>query len=72
MVKRIVYGAVLALIALSVGLWVAPAGAQQYAFSVDKNISHVYINKDGSVDVEYWITFTCQPGYHPIDIVDIG
>jgi len=72
MVKRIVYGAVLALIALLVGLWVAPVGAQQYAFSVDKNISHVYVNKDGSVDVEYWITFTCQPGAHAIDIVDIG
>jgi hypothetical protein len=71
MIKRIVYGAVLAF-ALVVGLWVAPVGAQQYAFSVDKNISHVYVNQDGSVDVEYWITFTCQPGYHPIDIVDIG
>jgi len=72
MVKRIVYGTVLALMALLVGLWVAPVGAQQYLFSVDRNISHVYINKDGSVDVEYWLTFTCQPGYHPIDIVDIG
>ena len=72
MVKRIVCRAVLALIALLVGLWVAPVGAQQYGFSVDKNISHVYINKDGSVDVEYWLTFTCQPGAHAIDIVDIG
>jgi hypothetical protein len=72
MVRRIVYRAVLALIVLSVGLWAAPVGAQQYAFSVDKNISHVYVNKDGSVDVEYWLTFTCQPGYHDIDIVDIG
>ena len=71
MVRRIACGMVLAL-TLVVGLGIAPAGAQQYAFSVDKNISHVYINKDGSVDVEYWITFTCQPGYHPIDIVDIG
>lgn len=70
--RRIVYKAVLALIVLLVGLWVAPVGAQQYAFSVDKNISHVYINKDGSLDVEYWLTFTCQPGAHAIDIVDIG
>jgi hypothetical protein len=45
---------------------------EQYLFSLDKNISHIYINKDGSMDVEYWLTFTCQPGYHPIDIVDIG
>jgi hypothetical protein len=70
--RRIVYGTVLVLTVLMVGLWVEPVGAQQYAFSVDRNISHVYINRDGSVDVEYWITFTCQPGYHPIDIVDIG
>ena len=70
--RRIIYVTVLALIALLVGLWVAPVGAQQYAFSVDKNISHVYVNKNGSVDVEYWLTFTCLPGYHPIDIVDIG
>jgi hypothetical protein len=72
MAKRIVHRMALALIALLVGLWATPVGAQQYAFSVDKNISHVYINKDGSIDVEYWITFTCQPGYHVIDIVDIG
>jgi len=72
MVRRIVHGTLLALIVLLVGLWVAPVGAQQYAFSVDQNISHVYINKDGSVDVEYWLTFTCQLGAHAIDIVDIG
>jgi hypothetical protein len=46
--------------------------AQSYRFSLDENISHVYINQDGSVDVEYWLTFTCQPGAHAIDIVDIG
>ena len=74
MVRRVVCVTVLAFVSfvLLVGLWVAPVGAQQYAFSVDKNISHVYVNKDGSVDVEYWITFTCQQGYHAIDIVDIG
>jgi len=70
MLKRIASVTTLAL--LLVGLLVSPAGAQQYAFRVDKNISHVYINKDGSVDVEYWLTFTCLPGYHAIDIVDIG
>jgi len=46
--------------------------AQSYRFSLDENISHVYINQDGSVDVEYWLTFTCQPGAHAIDIMDIG
>lgn len=70
MLKRTI--CIIALVLLLMGLLVSPAGAQQYAFRVDKNISHVYINKDGSVDVEYWLTFTCLPGYHAIDVVDIG
>jgi hypothetical protein len=59
---------ILLLLSLSVPLVLA----QDYRFSVDEHISHVYINQDGSVDVEYWLTFTCQPGAHAIDIVDIG
>ena len=46
--------------------------AQDYSFSLDRNISHVIVNRDGSIDVEYWLTFTCDPGAHPIDIVDVG
>ena len=46
--------------------------AQSYRFSVDENVSHVYINQDGSVDVEYYLTFTCAEYAHKIDIVDIG
>ncbi len=74
MVRRVASVMVLAFVSfvLLVGLWAAPVGAQQYGFSVDRNISQVYINKDGSIDVEYWITFTCRPGYRAIDIVDIG
>ena len=38
MVRRVVCVTVLAFVSfvLLVGLWVAPVGAQQYAFSVDK------------------------------------
>jgi len=46
--------------------------AQAYRFSLDRNISHVYVNSDGSADIEYILTFTCAQGAHPIDIVDIG
>jgi hypothetical protein len=46
--------------------------AQEYRFSVDRNISHVIVNRDGSADIEYALTFTCASGAHAIDIVDIG
>ncbi len=48
------------------------ASAQSYKFSVDRNISHVYVNADGSADIEYILTFTCAQFAHAIDIVDIG
>jgi hypothetical protein len=46
--------------------------AQDYSFSVDSNISSVYVQEDGSVDIVYDITYTNDPGAHVIDIVDIG
>jgi hypothetical protein len=52
--------------------WAMPTFAADYRFTLDKNISRVTINRDGSVDVEYWLTYTCDAGAHPIDIVDVG
>lgn len=43
-----------------------------YYFSVPEEIVEVSINLDGSVDIEYWITFVVEPGGDPINIVDIG
>jgi hypothetical protein len=61
------------LIGTAPGAWGAPSSwALDYSFSLDRNISHVIINGDGSIDVEYWLTYTCDPGAHPIDIVDVG
>ncbi len=60
------------LLALAGTMWAAPAHAANYRFTLDKNISRVTINQDGSVNVEYWLTFTCDAGAHPIDIVDVG
>ena len=48
------------------------ARAQDYNLTVDRNLAWVYIQEDGSIDIVYKITFTCDPGAHPIDIVDIG
>jgi len=57
----------LVLFGLPRGAW-----AQDYLFSVDRNISRVSVNRDGSADIEYTLTFTCAPGAHEIDIIDIG
>ena len=65
-----VIGVLAMLVALAVvvpGAW-----AQEYKFSLDRNISHVIVNRDGSADIEYWLTYTCAMGAHPIDIIDVG
>jgi hypothetical protein len=64
----------LILFALLVALLVAPATAcaQDYSFSLDQLEVNVWINDDGSVRLEYWLVFTCDPGAHPIDVVDLG
>ena len=49
-----------------------PSLAQDYSFSLDRELVDVWINQDGSVALEYAFTFTCDPGAHPIDVVDVG
>jgi hypothetical protein len=67
MVKRaIIVGAAMA------ALFCNSATAQDYRFSVDENRSDIFIRKDGGIDIEYVLTFTCASGAHPIDIVDVG
>jgi hypothetical protein len=46
--------------------------AQDYSFSVPSSLVSVYIQEDSSVHIVYDVTFTCDPGAHVIDIVDIG
>lgn len=72
MKKRMIVSVLIVLLVLfSTGERV-PVLAQDLSFSLEKNISHVYINKDGSADIEYELTFTCDPGADVIDIVDVG
>ena len=51
---------------------IAPIKAAQYKFSVPENTVNVFINQDGSVDINYFITFTNSHYGKTIDIVDIG
>ncbi len=44
--------------------------AQAYNFNVNSEKVNVYIEKDGSITIEYWITFTNKG--EPIYVVDIG
>ncbi len=46
--------------------------AQDYYFSMDKMVADVYWNSDGTMAIDYLLTFTTQPGGHIIDFVDIG
>ncbi len=61
-------------LALFLTFFVAILGvsAQAWKFSLDRNVSHVIVQKDGSADIEYWLAFTCDKGAHPLDIIDIG
>lgn len=48
------------------------ASAQDYYFSLDKEVVNVYWNSDGTMALDYVLTFTNQPGAHVIDFVDMG
>ncbi len=51
---------------------IAAAAAQDYRFEVNRNVSWLVIDSAGQADLHYRLTFTCAPGAHDIDIVDIG
>lgn len=49
-----------------------PALAADYRFAVDDLTAELTVRADGLVELRYALTFTPQPGSHPVDIVDIG
>ena len=51
---------------------VSSVSAQNYSFALDKEIVDVYINKDGTMSVQYAFTFINAAGASPIDFVDVG
>jgi hypothetical protein len=51
---------------------VTPVHAQDYRFQVPEESAVVTINTDGSISIDYSITFNNDSGAHAIDVVDIG
>ncbi len=43
-----------------------------YFFNVERQEAHVWIQKDGSAEIWYFIHFSNSPGGRTIDIVDVG
>ena len=60
----------LALILLALPL--GSVKAQNYSFSLDQEIVHVYWNGDGTASIEYTFVFTNDSGASPLDFVDVG
>jgi hypothetical protein len=69
MLRRIL---TISLVILIAAMLVIPAAAQSYDFSLDKMVTNVYWNSDGTMALDYLLTFTNQPGGHSIEFVDVG
>ncbi len=50
----------------------APAQAQDYSFSLDRHVVDLWVQADGSVRLEIWLTFSCDRRAHAIDVIDLG
>lgn len=46
--------------------------AQYYSFSLDQETVDIFLNTDGSIDIEYVFVFSNDSGADPIDIIDVG
>jgi hypothetical protein len=60
------------LVFLHTAILAVPASAQSYFFSLDRLVADVFWNTDGTLAIDYRLTFTNQPGGHPIEFVDVG
>jgi len=70
MLKRLIALAMAGWLLLSVVTGVAAQAS--YSFSLDKEVVNAYWNADGSLAVDYVLSFTNDPGAHVIDFVDVG
>jgi hypothetical protein len=68
--KRI--GMLFMLTVVLAGLTVVPAAGQTYSFSLDTEVVDVYWQADGTVDIDYLMTFTNSTSADPMDYVDVG
>lgn len=63
---------IIGLSLLALAVLAGPGLAQDYGFTLPRNTSWLVITPSGQADLYYELTFVCDPGAHPIDIVDIG
>jgi hypothetical protein len=70
MIKRTAL--LLLLLGLLLGLVSSTALAQTYSFNVPNQVINAYYNQDGTMSLDYVITFANDQGASPIDFVDIG
>jgi len=69
MKRRLLTTTLILILALTLPITVL---AQDYYFSLDKEVVNVYWNADGTMALDYLLTFTTQPGGHTIEFVDVG
>ncbi|HUE99227.1 MAG TPA: hypothetical protein VMN99_08220 [Anaerolineales bacterium] len=69
MARRLLTMALVLILAFSMTTSVL---AQNYSFSLDREVVNVYWNSDGTLALDYVFTFTNQPGASPIEFVDVG
>jgi hypothetical protein len=67
MVKRKLLATAVLMLCLSLA-----SAAADYYFKVNELRARLSVRPDGLVELRYAVTFTPQPGSHPVDIVDIG
>lgn len=63
---------IVVILALLLLVRAAPVQAQDYSFQVSRQTVILYVNSDGTISLDYTITFNNNPGAAVIDIVDIG
>jgi len=71
MIKKIRIFCTLLILLMLVGN-TEPAYAQDYYFSIERELVDVFVNEDGSLSIEYVMDIKNQPGGHIVDYVDIG
>lgn len=60
------------LLSLIILLASSPATAQSYSFQMPKETVDAYWNSDGTLSLDYSVTFNNNPSGHAIEFVDLG
>lgn len=69
--KQRIFAWILAF-ALVLGMTGAASAQTDYSFQLTNEVVHVYLNNDGTISLDYKLTFMNDPGAKVIDFVDLG